>query len=118
MSTEKRIIAEGRKLAALRERIQQTTYMTATAVRAHLNMSRASLDAIPAPVLPWVPGNGRTNVVRRYHPADVAAYPARARRWRNAIVCGTEDECLAAMRSELEERDARTIADALSGYAA
>lgn len=116
--SERTLIAEQGKLAALRERIRQTTYMTAAEVRKHLHMSRDSLDVIPFEVLPWVPGNGGKRVVRRYHPADVAAYPARARRWRAAMTKGTVVETLAAMRAELEERDAKLIADALDGHAA
>lgn len=115
---EKALIAEAGKIAALRERIRQTSYLTATEVRKHLHMSRDSLDGVPFEVLPWVPGNGEKNVVRRYHPADVAAYPARARRWRDAMTNGRAREELAAMREELRERDERLIADALNGYAA
>lgn len=117
-TTERRLIAEAKKLQAVRERIRATAYLTATEVRRHLSMSRNSLDDVPFPVLPWVPGNGREKVVRRYHPADVAAYPARARRWREAIDADREAEVLAEMRAELEERDRRTIEDALRGYAA
>ena len=75
-------------------------------------MSRDSLDSVPFEVLPWVPGNGEKKIVRRYHPADVAAYPARARRWRD------DPGALASMREELKERDERLIADALNGFAA
>lgn len=117
-TTEHRLIAEQKKIDALRERIRQTAYMKATEVRAHLNMSRTKLGEIPREVLPWVPGSGAERVERRYHPADVAAYPARARRWRDAVAAGREDEVLAAMRDELADRDARLIADALAGYAA
>lgn len=117
-NTEHRLIAEQKKIDALRERIRQTVYMKAPEVRAHLNMSRATLSEIPAEVLPWVPGAGNARIERRYHPADVAAYPARARRWRDGIAEGRETEVLTAMREELAERDARLIADALKGYAA
>lgn len=116
--SEKRLIEEARKIAALRERIQATTYLTASEVRTHLHMSRDSLDVIPFEVLPWFPGNGQKRVVRRYHPADVAAYPARARRWRDAIDAGKEAEVLREMKQELDERDERLMADALEGHAA
>lgn len=118
MSTEKRIIAEGKKLDALRERIRATKYLTASEVREHLHMSRDSLDSVPFEVLPWVPGNGAARVVRRYHPADVAAYPARARRWRDGIDAGAEAETLKEMRDNIEARDARLISDSLESYAA
>lgn len=118
MSTEKRIIAEGKKLDALRERIRATKYLTATEVREHLHMSRDTLDGIPAAVLPWVPGNGLLKVVRRYHPADVAAYPARARRWREAIEKGAEAGVLEEMYAELAARDAKLIEEALTAHAA
>lgn len=117
-TTERRLIDEAAKIAALRERIRATTYMTAAQVRAHLNVSRGTLDGIPPEVLPWVPGNGEKRVMRRYHPADVSAYPARARRWRKAIEADREAEELAAMRAELEARDSRLMAEALEGYAA
>jgi hypothetical protein len=113
-SAERCLLAEQAKLNALRERIQATTYMKAPAVRAHLNMSRASLHAVPGEVLPWVPGLGRERVERRYHPSDVAAYPARARRWRRGKDEGQEAEVLEEMRRELEERDAALIGAALT----
>ena len=117
-STERRLIAEQGKIAALRDLIRQTAYMKASEVRAHLNMSRSTLAEIPAEVLPWVPGAGSERVERRYHPADVAAYPARARRWQEAKAADREAEVLEKMRSELVERDSSLIADALKGYAA
>lgn len=111
----KRMLAEQRKMDALRDLIEQTSYMKASAVRKHLNMSRATLAGIPREVLPWVPGSpSERGVERRYHPADVAAYPARARRWNDAVSKGTEVDVLEAMRAELAERDAAAIHDALS----
>lgn len=119
MSTpEKRIIAEAGKIDRLRAYIVQTAYLKASEVRAHLHMSRATLAAIPREVLPWVAGSGKERSERRYHPADVAAYPARARRWKDAAAQGREAEMLEEMRNELDERDARLITDALQGYAA
>lgn len=118
MTAEKRMIVEARKIAALRERIRDTKYLTATEVREHLHMSRDGLDDVPPEVLPYAPGNGKLKVVRRYHPADVAAYPARARRWREAITQGREVAVLSEMRAELEARDARLIAEALETHAA
>ena len=116
---EKRLIAEGRKIAALRERIQATTYMTASEVKRHLHMSRDTLEAIPAAVLPWVPGNASAvRVMRRYHPADVAAYPARARRWKDAVDAGRGPAELATMAAEIRARDERMVAEALDSYAA
>lgn len=102
---EKQLIREGRKIAALSERIQQTAYMTSPEVRKHLRLSRSTLEGIPPEVLPFVPGNGKERVFRRYHPADVAAYPARARRWRKALEEDIESLVLAEMRRELEEVD-------------
>jgi hypothetical protein len=107
---ERRLLAEQKKLDALRERIVGVTYMKAPEVRRHLN--RTDLDTIPPEVLPWVPSPGK-RVERRYHPADVAAYPARARRWHDARTAGREAEVLEEMRRELEERDRQMIADAL-----
>lgn len=118
MSEERRMLAEQRKLDALRQRIVQTSYLKASQVRVHLNMSRATLSAVPREVLPWVPGNGHERSERRYHPSDVAAYPARARRWWDAQAGGTEAEVLATMRAELDERDQSLIADALQGHEA
>lgn len=118
MSVETRLIAEQRKLDALKNRIRAVSYMKTADVRAHLNVSRAVLDAIPFEVLPWVPGAGKERVERRYHPADVAAYPARARRWFDSKRAARETEELAAMREELQERDRARIDDALHGYAA
>lgn len=115
---ERRLIAERGKIAALRDLIRQTAYMKASEVRAHLNMSRSTLAEIPAAVLPWVPGAGSERVERRYHPADVAAYPARARRWQDAKAKGSEAETLERMRAELALRDETLITDALAGYAA
>jgi hypothetical protein len=116
--TERRLSAEQKKLDALRTRIVQVTYLKGPEVRRHLNMSRATLEQIPMAVLPWVPGQGVRRVERRYNPADVAAYPARARRWRDAQARGVEEEVLAAMQQELEERDRALIEDALKGLAA
>lgn len=118
MSIEKKLIAEQRKLSAMRERIREVAYLKASEVRTHLNLSPHALDEIPFAVLPYAPGNGKLRVVRRYHPADVEAYPARARRWRAAIVKEAEAEVLAAMGAEIQERDARLIESALSSYAA
>lgn len=115
---EKRLVVEGRKIAALRDRIQQTAYLKASEVRKHLSMSAHALDAIPFAVLPYVPGNGRERVTRRYHPADVEAYPARARRWRRAIQEGREAEALALMEEEIERQDRERIEDALRSHAA
>ena len=117
-TSERRLIADQRKIETLRERIVQVSYLKASEVRRHLHMSRPTLDAIPAEVLPWVPGNGGARIERRYHPSDVAAYPARARRWRDGIQAGKEAEVLAAMREELAERDRGLIEDALRGTAA
>lgn len=113
MTNEQRLLAEQRKLDAVRARIVATTYLKAAEVRRHLHMGRGTLEAIPAEVLPWTPGAGSARVERRYHPSDVAAYPARARRWRAAIDARQEAETLAAMRAELEERDRALIAAAL-----
>jgi len=115
MTREQEIIAEQRKIQALRERVRAVSHMTTGEVRAHLHMSRATLYDIPAEVLPWAPTPGGD---RRYHPADVAAYPAKARRWSAAKEKGREVEVLQAFRAEIEERDQRAIADALSGWAA
>lgn len=117
-TTEKRLIAEGRKLAELRDRIRDTAYLKASEVRKHLAMSAHALDEIPFAVLPFAPGNGRARVTRRYHPADVVAYPARARRWRDSIAKGTETEVLATMKAEIAERDRTLIEDALGHHAA
>lgn len=106
------MLAEQKKIDGLRERIRQTAYMKASEVRVHLNMSRSKLGEIPREVLPWVPGAGTERVERRYHRADVAAYPARARRWRDAMDAGREAEVLVAMRAELAARDAALIAAA------
>lgn len=116
-SAERRLIAEQGKLDALRQRIVQTSYMKAGDVRAHLNISRSKLAEIPREVLPYVPGQGEREH-RTYHPADVAAYPARARRWRDAIAAGSEAEALEAMAGDLQERDDAMIRDALEGHAA
>ncbi len=118
MDTERRLLAEQGKLAALRERIQKTTYLKSAEVRAHLQMSRATLEALPFPVLPYVPGTGTVRVERRYHPADVAAYPARARRWRDAVAEGRGEEVLEEMQREIEERDRALMDEALRGFAA
>lgn len=118
MSTEKQMIAEAGKIRELRSRIVQTAYLTATQVCEHLHISRPTLDGIPMEVLPWVPGPGSARVHRRYHPADVAAYPARARRWKVAQETGREAEVLEKMRADLEQRDRQAIADALGGHAA
>ncbi len=114
-TNERDIIAEQGKLLALRERVRAVAYMTTGEVRAHLHMGRATLYGIPSEVLPWAPTPGGE---RRYHPADVAAYPAKARRWARAKEVGREAETLTAFAAELEERDRRTIADALTGWAA
>lgn len=110
---ERRLLAEQGKIDALRERIVATSYLKAPEVRRHLHMSRSTLDAIPTEVLPWIPGNGSARVERRYHPSDVAAYPARARRWRDGIVAGCEADVLAEMAAELAERDRALISEAL-----
>lgn len=112
-SNEKRLLAEQKKLDALRQRIRETSYLKASEVRQHLNMGRATLTAIPREVLPWVPGNGEKRTERRYHPADVAAYPARARRWWDAQDGGREAEVLEEMRAELLARDRAAIEGAL-----
>lgn len=116
--SEKRLIAEQRKLSAMRERIREVAYLKASEVREHLNLSSHALDEIPFAVLPFAPGNGKERVTRRYHPADVEAYPARARRWRNAIVKKMEDKVLAEMEQEIAEQDAKAIGAALEGHAA
>lgn len=116
-NTERRLIAEQGKLDALRQRIVQTSYMKAAEVRAHLNISRSKLAEIPREVLPYVPGSGKREH-RVYNPADVAAYPARARRWRDGIAEGRESEVLEQMRRDLEERDDAAITEALDGHAA
>lgn len=116
-SAERRLIAEQGKLDALRQRIEQTSYMKAGDVRKHLNISRSKLAEIPREVLPYVPGQG-VREHRTYHPADVAAYPARARRWRDAIAAGTESDVLEQMEIEIRERDDAMIRDALESYAA
>jgi hypothetical protein len=116
MSTaERRVLAEQRKLEALRERIRETRYLRTREVLDHLQLSRATLYAVPREVLPWAPGPGAS---RRYHPADVAAYPARARRWKDARERGTEAEVLEEMRAELATRDERLTREALEGDAA
>lgn len=107
--TEKRLVAEQRKLQALRERIQQTTYMKASEVRAHLHMGRHVLYALPMEVLPYIPSESGE---RRYNPADVAAYPARSRRWRDG-----GDEALKEMGEELAERDRLAIERSMEGAA-
>ena len=117
-ASERRLLAEQKKIDALHERIVQVSYMTSAEVRRHLHMGKDMLASIPAAVLPWVPGNGAARIERRYHPSDVAAYPARARRWRRAIEEGREAEELAAMEGELAERDRALIEDALRGTAA
>ncbi|CAN5635969.1 hypothetical protein BH23GEM7_BH23GEM7_27290 [soil metagenome] len=118
MDTERRLLAEQSKLQALRQRIRETAYMKSSEVRAHLQMSRATLEALPFPVLPYVPGTGTVRVERRYHPRDVAAFPARARRWRNAVERGKGDEVLEQMQREIEERDQSLMDEALRGFAA
>lgn len=114
-ASEQDVIAEQGKLQALRERVRAVAYMTTGEVRAHLHMSRATLYDVPREVLPWAPTPGGE---RRYHPADVAAYPAKARRWTLAKERGEEARVLEGFREELEERDRRAITDALTGWAA
>lgn len=113
-SAERRLIAEQGKLDALRQRIVSTTYMKASEVRAHLNMSRHTLYALPLEVLPFVASEGGE---RRYNPADVAAYPARARRLADAKKRGDEDAALATLRADLERQDTEAIERALEGAA-
>ena len=116
MSTpERRLLAEQKKIDSLRERIVQVSYLTSAEVRRHLHMGKEMLASIPAAVLPWVPGNGTARVERRYHPSDVAAYPARARRWRKAMEDGREQAELVLMQEELAERDRALIEEALRG---
>lgn len=102
---EKRVIAEQGKMDALRARIRGVSFMKTAEVREYLNVSRHTLDAIPFEVLPWVPIGGGARPQRRYHPHDVAAYPARAHRWYRGQTEGREEEVLATMRREMEERD-------------
>jgi hypothetical protein len=111
MNAERRLIAEQGKLDALRDRIVHTTYLKASEVRAHLNMSRHTLYALPPEVLPYVASESGE---RRYNPADVNAYPARARRLAEAK---DRDAVLRSMRADLERRDAEAIERALEGAA-
>jgi hypothetical protein len=113
-TAERRMIAERRKIEAVRERIARTTYMGVEEVAAHFGVSRAKLASYPFAVLPWVPGNdSRTRVVRLYHPSDVAAFPARMRRYTEALSRGEGPACLEDMERQIRERDERTMRDAL-----
>lgn len=116
-SPERRLLAERGKLDALRERLVQTRYLTTAEVARHLNVSRRTLYTIPTPVLPWVPIHAGQRITRRYHPADVAAYPGRAHRWHRALLQHREAEELAAMEAEREARHAELIAEALTRLA-
>lgn len=115
---EAKLAAEQAKIRAQRERIAATEYMKMPEVCRHLGLSRDVVRTIPAAVLPYADYGTGAQQNRRYHPADVAAYPGRLHRWKRASADGRGDECLAEMQAEIDEREDALIAAALSRYAA
>jgi len=87
--------------------------MSVNDVAGYLNVSRSTLEALPIEVLPFIdlaPGAARS--LKRYDPDDVRAAPALMRGWMDAKQRGRGETYLAAMRTQLMQRDARTAREA------
>lgn len=90
----------------MRERMICDSYLTVKEVAAHFGVTRSTVDQMPREVLPYIDLSvGHSRQLKRFHPVDVLATPARLREWTDAKQRNEGDEYLEHLRAELEERD-------------
>lgn len=110
MDAQERLLLQQRAVDALKQRIEAESYLDIHAVMSRLGVKRATVEALPMEILPYVPHGTGSRIYRRYHPADVLAADAKIRRWTEAKRRGKGDEYLAKLRAELEAIDEQAIA--------
>lgn len=95
-----------RWLEAMHREMVKTRYLTVSEVAEHFSVARSTIEDLPEEVLPFVdiaPTPKRQ--LKRYHPADVHAAPARLRAWREAQQNAKGAAYLAELRARMENRD-------------
>lgn len=102
---QKRAHLEARALRELKDRLVQESYLSVIETAKRLGISREKLESLPFELLPYTDIGFGQKSMKRYHPADVQAFPARARAYQAARSRGEGEVYLAELRTDREERE-------------
>ena len=93
----------------LRALIGRESFLTVAQACDRMNVNRKVVEALPMEILPYSDFGRGVRSLRRYHPADVLAAPARLRAWKRAQDAGRGEAHLAELRAQLEARDEEAL---------
>lgn len=106
---QRRLHLEAKAIRELKSRLTAESFLAVKDAAARLGISRDKLEIIPYDVLPYVDLGFGKKSMKRYHPADVLAFPARARAYQAARSMGEGDVYLEGLRTDRDARDAAAI---------
>lgn len=106
---QRRLHLEAKAVRELKERLVAESFLSVKEACGRLAVSRDKLEGLPFELLPYTDLGFGKNQMRRYHPADVQAFPARARAYQAARSGGEGEAYLQRLREEREAREAAAL---------